>query len=1092
MKFLFSFATAICLLIHSVAAQQKGYYRTPAIYQNIVIFSAEGDLWKYDILNGITSRLTSHPGMEINPYVSPDGKQISFTGQYEGITELYLMSINGSVPKRLTYDFDKWNMSNSGWTADGKIIYATGRYSQLPSPQLVKLDPVSLNYENIPLWQAANGCYDEKGVLFFTRLPNQGSKTKRYKGGFIEQIWKFDGKTEATCLTTDYEGTSTSPMLYKNRIYFASDRDGTINIWSIDKEGKGIKQHTFASGWDIKSPTIYSSKIIYQKGADIWIYDIDVDNEKLLDINLLSDFDQRKPRWIKSPVKSISYSDISPNGKYAAIISRGRLFVSPSKSDRWVEVTRKSGIRFKEVHFINEKSLAVLSDESGEFEIWRMNADGSDSAKQLTKNSKVLITFFSVSPDEKYIAYSDKNQVLRIAEMSTGTFKFEFKDSDNGITELSWSTSSKFLTFTQHIGNLNSQISLVDVATMKAMAITTSRLDSYNPTWSADSSWLYFVSERNLKTKISSPWGSRQPEPLYTETGNIYALQLDTTAKFPFLQTDSWLTDSAFNPLVKTKDKETNGKKEKDKKEKVIVKKYDWTKITQQLYQVPIKSGNYGNLTTADGYLYWLDYGSPGNKDGAKLMTLKIEEKKKQEPTEVASGIDYFSVSANKKKVLVCLKDKSFVIADVNGQKIDLEKSKLELENWNFVINPVEDWKEMFADAWRMMRDYFYDRDLHKINWVEVRKQYEPLLERVTDRYELDDLIGQMVAELSALHTFVYGGEKRSSPDQVQTAFLGALLKKNAKGVKIEHIYKNDPDYPDASSPLNKPELIIKEGDIITSVNNVPLKNVQDISELLANKIGIPIKLSLLNKEMKSYDQVVKPFSDDEEYILRYGEWELSRREKVDSESNNDIGYVHLKAMGPDDMDDFVKQFYPVFNRKGLIIDVRHNFGGNIDSWVLEKLMRKAWMYWQGRAGKPYWNMQYAFRGHMVILCDQVTSSDGEAIAEGFRRLGLGKVIGMRTWGGEIWLSSSNRLVDNGIASAAEFGVYGPEGQWLIEGRGLEPDFTVDNLPYESYKGKDAQLDFAIEYLKKKIKEEPVNVPPPPLHPDKSFKYKKE
>ena len=281
----------------------------------------------------------------------------------------------------------------------------------------------------------------------------------------------------------------------------------------------------------------------------------------------------------------------------------------------------------------------------------------------------------------------------------------------------------------------------------------------------------------------------------------------------------------------------------------------------------------------------------------------------------------------------------------------------------------------------------------------------------------------------------------------------------------------------------------IKEGDVITAVNNIPLKEVNDIAELLANKVKVPVKLSMVNKNGKLYEAVVKPCSARDEYTLRYEEWELANREKVDSLSNEDIGYVHLKAMTGNDMDDFVKQFYPVFNRKGLIIDVRENHGGNIDSWVLERLMRKAWMYWQGRAGAPYWNMQYAFRGHMVILCNQETASDGEAITEGFRRLGLGKVIGMRTWGGEIWLSSSNRLVDNGIASAAEFGVYGPEGKWLIEGRGVEPDITIDNLPYETYKGKDAQLEAAVDYLKKEIKDHPVDVTPAPQHPDKSFNY---
>jgi tricorn protease len=257
----------------------------------------------------------------------------------------------------------------------------------------------------------------------------------------------------------------------------------------------------------------------------------------------------------------------------------------------------------------------------------------------------------------------------------------------------------------------------------------------------------------------------------------------------------------------------------------------------------------------------------------------------------------------------------------------------------------------------------------------------------------------------------------------------------------------------------------------------------------LADKVYVPVKLTLINRAGKTYEQVVKPFSSGDFYNLRYDEWTYKNRLKVDSASSNEIGYIHLKAMGGEDMDDFVKQYYPVFTRKGLILDVRDNFGGNIDSWVLEKLLRKAWMYWQARAGGPIWNMPYAFRGHMVLLCNQETASDGEAISEGFRRLGLGKVIGMRTWGGEIWLSSDNVMVDNGIATAAEMGVYGPEGKWLIEGHGVDPDIVVDNLPFETFKGKDAQLETAVSYLKKQIAEEPVEVPKAPKHPNKAFKY---
>lgn len=1075
----FLIATA-CFLSSIVSAQQKGYYRTPAIHQNTVVFTAEGDLWKYDMTSGTTSRLTTHPGMETNPVISPDGKQLVFTGQYEGASELYLMNINGSVPKRLTYDFDG-RIKPLGWTNDGKIIYISSRYNSLPDLQLLKIDPSTLAFEPVPLAQVSDGCYDESGILFFSRLPKQGSNNKRYMGGTIQQLWKFDGKQEAKCLTCDFDGTSYAPMIYKSNIYFASDRDGSMNIWSMDKDGKSLKQLTFSKEWDIKTPSISGSKIIYQRGADLWVYDIETAKEKMLDITLTSDFDQRKPRWMKNPVESITFSSLSPKGNYIAIISRGRLFVAPVKGDRWVEVNRKSGIRFKEVHFLDDKTLAYLSDESGEFEIWKTTADGSSIPKQLTRNSKILINAVDVSPDGKYIAYKDKSETLRIIDASNGAIKFVYEDKEFGFGDMNWSGNSQYFTFSRSIENQASQISVVEVATGKMTPVTSSRLDSYNASCSADNHWLYFLSDRNFKTKVSSPWGSREPEPYYSETTNIYALQADTSDKFPFLPTDAWQADTATTEKPADKDKSKT-------KPATVEKAIDWNLAAKLLYEVPVKSGNIRNLAVADGYIYWMDAGDAS--DGtAKLFAMKMGYDKKAEPVEVAAGINNFELSADRKKILL-MKGRTLATGNANGEKIDLAKNKLELANWNFLVDPVEDWKQMFNDAWRMMRDYFYDPDLLNVDWVRVKKQHEPLLDRITDRYELDDLVAQMVSELSTLHTFVYGGDKRTSPDQIPTGFLGARLQPDPKGIKIAHIYKNDPDYPDETSPLDKPELSINEGDIITEVDNVPVKSMQDLSMLLANKVDVPVKLSLLNKLQQSYSQDVKPISSSDEADLRYDEWELTRRMEVDSISQDDIGYVHLKAMGSSDMDDFVKQFYPVFNRKGLIIDVRHNRGGNIDSWILEKLMRKAWMYWQARTGKPTWNMQYAFRGHMVVLCDQFTGSDGEAFAEGFKRLGLGKVIGMRTWGGEVWLTSSNRLVDNGIATAAEFGVYGPEGKWLIEGHGVDPDIVVDNLPNETFKGKDKQLEFAIDYLKKQIKDQPVEVPKHPAYPDKSFKYK--
>jgi tricorn protease len=329
-------------------------------------------------------------------------------------------------------------------------------------------------------------------------------------------------------------------------------------------------------------------------------------------------------------------------------------------------------------------------------------------------------------------------------------------------------------------------------------------------------------------------------------------------------------------------------------------------------------------------------------------------------------------------------------------------------------------------------------------------------------------------------------------------ASLGAVLERDEKagGYRVVHVYKHDPDEPDQASPLAKPGVEVVEGDVITMINGVATLSVPDIAVLLRQKAGkqvlAHVKVGAPGEgKAAERDVIVTPISGGRASDLRYDEWEYTRRLRVDEQGQGELGYVHLRAMGEENMAEWVKNYFPVFTRKGLIIDVRHNRGGNIDSWILNRLLRKAWMYWNQHAGRaPLWNMQYAFRGHMVVLCNERTASDGEAFAEGFKRLGLGKVIGKRTWGGEIWLSSSNFLVDRGIATAAEMGVFGPEGDWLIEGWGVEPDIVVDNLPHATFKGEDTQLDAAIKHLRQLIKEKPVELPPVPTLPDKSFKGK--
>jgi tricorn protease len=399
----------------------------------------------------------------------------------------------------------------------------------------------------------------------------------------------------------------------------------------------------------------------------------------------------------------------------------------------------------------------------------------------------------------------------------------------------------------------------------------------------------------------------------------------------------------------------------------------------------------------------------------------------------------------------------------------------------------------MFVEAWRLERDYFYDRQMHGVDWPAIRTKYAPLVERVTDRGELADVLAQMVSELSALHIFVYGGDHRRGPHPVALATLGARLVRDerAGGHRVEHVYRSDPDRPGERSPLDRPGVEVRDGDVIEAVNGVAALEAADLGRLLRDQADRQVLLRVRPRGGKPpRDVVVTPLPLAKDEALRYAEWEYTRRLEVERVGRGRIGYVHLRAMGSNNIAEWAREFYPVYDREGLIVDVRHNNGGNIDSWVLERLLRKAWFYWQPRVGKPHWNMQYAFRGHVVVLVDERTASDGEAFAEGFRRLGLGKLIGTRTWGGEIWLSSSNLLVDKGIATAAETGVYGPAGDWLIEGHGVDPDIVVDNLPRATFGGDDAQLRAALAHLQELIRTRPVPVPPAPKYPVKALPAK--
>ncbi|MBT8220353.1 MAG: PD40 domain-containing protein, partial [Bacteroidia bacterium] len=705
--------------------------------------------------------------------------------------------------------------------------------------------------------------------------------------------------------------------------------------------------------------------------------------------------------WDENPSRYITAVHPDPKGERIVITARGRLFIAPVESGRFVSFTDMNNVRFRDAVFSHDgENIYALSDESKEFEFVSLPADGIGAQKGITNDGNLLRYQGIPSPDGKWLAYDDLQSNMYVLNIANGV-STKISKNQEGIGDFSWSPDSKWVAFVQVAVNTMAQIRIHNVDNGSAFDLTTDRANSVNPRWSPDGKFIYFLSDRNFVSLVGSPWGSRQPEPYLDASEKIYHVSLEKGTRSPFRENDELYEDEKKDE-ENGKNGNGNGNGKEDKKDNGVSVTIDQDGIQQRIVEVPIKPGNYNGLGVTKKAIY---LSSRETGIGAKrhLMFVKIGNED-VEIKKMVGDINGFELTQDGKKILVRKGRNYHMISAGTSAVNDLSKSKINLSGWRFPIKPIEDWKQIFTDAWRMERDYFYDPNMHGVDWDAMHEKYFPLVDRVTTRNELSDLIGRYVGELSALHTSVRGGDQRSDNKNIPVATLGAEFSRDEanNGFKIDYIYKVDPDYPHEKSPLDDPYLDVQVGDVITKVNGADALSALDIGEHIRNQIDKQVRITI-KRDQVSRDIIVKPAGN--EYNLRYRDWEYGKRLEVDQKGSNDIGYFHLRAMGSNDISQFYREFYPIFNRKGLIIDVRYNFGGNIDSFILEKLLRKAWMYWKTRSGDPYWNMQYAFRGHMVVLVNENTYSDGEAFADGFKKLGLGTAIGTRTWGGEIWLS---------------------------------------------------------------------------------------
>jgi tricorn protease len=1066
MRLTFFVASLLGLLNATTAlASGNAYFRFPTLHQDTLVFTAEGDLWKTTLQDAQVQRLTSHAAEESRAVLSPDGQWLAFAANYEGPTELYLMPVTGGLPKRIS--FENSPTLPLGWTAQGEVLFSTQYESGPDNMRIVgTINPQTLARRVFPLADARDAVVDTAGeFIYFTRfgLASSGDNARFYRGGAISQLWRYHitGTGEAERIGP-LDANLRRPMFWQNQLYVLSDADGRDNLWQLATDGSAPAQLTHFSDYDIRYAQLDNGRIVYQYGADIHLLALADKSERTLDIQLPSDFEKQRPYWLEKPLRFLTSSQFSATGKQVAITARGRVSLAGLGPQRRVDISTPLGSRCEAAILSPDGAwLYAICDTSGEPEIWQFPADGSEGGKALTHDGSTQRWQLIPSPDGKYLAHSDKLGRLWLLDIKTASNQLIDNANIAGVEQyesLSWSADSRALAFVRpNSTRLLNQIGLYSLDAKRTEWLSNDKYPARSPVFSLDGKWLWFLADRHFVAPESGPWGDdRKLGPTFNRRSKVYALALQTGLRFPFQAVDELINDKAPESSSSAS----------------LKPPLQLTGISERLYEVPLAAADYRNLATDGERLYLLEGES---KDKAELKTLAINNKAPQ-PEVFASEVAEFSVAADGKKLFYrkAGDGKEMFIVEAGAKApSDLTKATVRLGDWKLLIDPRQEWHAMFNNAWRMQRDFLFDKQLRGVDWPAKRTLYTPLLERVGNRAELDDVLAQMVGELGTLHSQIRLGDM-PQPDTSGIADLGALLQPSSQGWQISHIYQTDADFPNERGPLQAPGLDIKEGDVITALNGRNLANFTDIHALLHGQAGQQVLLTLQRGVAPSRKVIVTPADYNHLASLRYTDWELQALKKVQQAGKGQLGYIHLRAMSEVDMATFVREFYAQYQREGLIIDVRRNRGGHIDGWILEKLLRRTWAYWAKPHGVVDTNMSQSFRGHLVVLTDALTYSDGETFAAGIQALHLGPVIGSRTAGAGVWLNDDNPLVDKGMARVAEWPQFEQTGAWMIEGKGVTPDIEVENPPHKTYLGEDNQLNAAIAWLQDKLSKEPI------------------
>jgi tricorn protease len=1116
------------LLASSAArAAEYGYYRYPTISGNQVVFVCEGDLWRVSTDGGPAVRLTSQAVLKYMPHFSPDGKWIAFSGNYDSNSNVYVIPADGGEPRRITFQPDANEVV--GWTPDGSAVIYRVRRGGLDSEEYLYKAPVAGGQPTrLPLGTAAELSFSPDGKRIAFNRQGWGSNWRHYKGGTAPTIWIGDAGGGNFKQATKGPSVAMFPMWIGSRIYYVGDVAGPLNIVSMKPDGSDVRQLTHQADYEVRRPSTDGQQIVYSCGADLWVVDPKTGADRKIDIILPSDRAREFSRY-EDASKALDSFDLSSDGKRITVAARGQAWATGAKTGgRIIKVADQPGVRNRSVTFSpDDEKIATITDETGEQELAIFDAKGVEPHKVLTHNNKGWLFAPTWSPDGKSIAYADLTLTLWIADATTGKLTQVDQSKNGEITEYAFSPDAKWLAYTVEDDNGFSQIRLYDVTAKKSYPMSAPFANDWSPSWDPNGKYLYFLSSRSflpmgddfendfniqrsakpclaiLKKEGKSPFlpdevlegddddsdSADASAPDDTATTKEAESKADTKPA----TTKSTTTKSATMPATtQAGDKGKKKKKEKEKKE-LPKMTLDLEGIDQRVVEFPVPGDNYDGLRAADGRVFYMANGprtiadpdGPQQHEESRLIAFDIKSKK---PDDFATGISSYTISGDGKRIALH-QDGVITVTDVTTKPTPDAEEKLEVGKLPLKVQVQAEWKQIFAEAWRLQRDFYWNASMNGVNWPATRARFEPLLSRVGTRGELNDLIGQMQAELGNSHEYIFGGDSGDfrAPSPPPVGVLGAEIEHDAKTglFKFVRVYRPEAWETDIAAPLTASYVHVHDGDYLLAINGHTLTPTDSVDELLADQAGVLVQLSVCSKADKSdaRDVLLTTLTSDEH--LRYRDWCRRNREYVDQKSNGKLGYIHLPDMEGAGLVSFIKGFYAQANKDGLVIDERDNHGGFVSQMIVSRLARKIWAYDHPRRGREGTYPAVVAPGYKVVLINEFAGSDGDIFPDSFKTLKLGPLIGKRTWGGVVGIRMDKPFVDFGVSSQPEFAFWDPKRGWPVEGHGVDPDIEVDRGPQDYLDGKDPQLDRGIEELLKMAKAHPIYRPTPPPPPDR-------